>query len=471
MQQTTLEWTVAISAAISVVIALCGVAVNLVFQRRAGKTQAEMLEVSKRRMEKAAIREQEERQGQTEELKTRQKELELKLIEMGLLPEPILPPDLDLAAPVRSARDTTPPETAAGNGLTVTLTGQSPYIVGPPILERRDFYGRQELVVLFFEHLLAGQLQSVSLLGARRSGKTSLLRHVSHPLTLHYFAGEMADRLVPVYLNLQAMPRDSRAFFNVLTRLTIREFEYRARTEVGNVPPAPGYDFLLQFFEKTRPTNSLFVLMLDEFELLAQNSALPMDFFNNLRALTQEPHVALVATSLRGLAEITAREVPDRVSPLFNVFYPQPLYLGAMPAEEARQLAAGPAERSGHPLSPEDVNFVCDLAGRLPFRLQAAADALYRVRFRGETGAAGRTSAREVFASSMTAHFEHQWRHFTDAERAALIRLAKGEPPAAGDGPALADLARYGFVEEIGGRYRVLGSAFEEWVRGASSQP
>jgi hypothetical protein len=213
------------------------------------------------------------------------------------------------------------------------------------------------------------------------------------------------------------------------------------------------------------------MLLLDEFEKVTRNPAFTFDFFDNLRALTQDyaPNVALVTTSMRPLSTLTSGEAQDRVSPLFNVFYPTPLYLGAMAEDEARALASGPAQRGSRPFSPEDVSFVCSLAGRLPFGLQAAADALYRARLRGAAGETGRTTTTHVYVEGMRPHFEHLWRYCTDAERGALARLASGSAALPDDAPRLAELARYGFVEQTAAGYRVFGSAFAEWIRTAGA--
>jgi hypothetical protein len=461
MGSLSVDWIVAAIAAVSAAIALASLIVGRRSQREAIEQQREL----------GAKQLEETRRQSVESTAILREQLRLQLLDLRLThgedagPGPaIAPPEVEAFA-VEVDRPAQP--------ATVMLPEESPYVVGPPILDPNRFAGRVAQTADFYGYLVGGQLQSVSLLGARRSGKTSFLFHVSYPGILEAHAGPTAARLIPVYVDLQAAGSGPQAFFASAARRTGLELSRRTGSALPEAAAAKNeYDRLLRYLDAATSAGWQFMFMLDEFERLTRNPAFAFDFFDNLRALTQDyaPHLALVTTSMRPLSSLTSGEPQDRVSPLFNVFYPTPLYLGAMPVEEMRELVAEPAQRDGHPFSPEDVSFVCDLAGGLPFGLQAAADALFRARLRGTGGEAGRTAARQVFTEGLRPHFEHYWRYFTDPERGAISRLVRNEPPPPGDAKNLAELARYGFVEPApDGGYRVLGSAFADWIRAASA--
>jgi hypothetical protein len=458
MQSLSADWILAGIAALSACIALVSLIVSRRSQREAIDQQRDL-----------GLKQLEENRRQfAESTAILREQLRLQFLELQFTHGDEIAPGTAALAPLT---DETPPAEVEfpAQPVTVMLPEESPYVVGPPILESSRFAGRVAQTADFYGYLLGGQLQSVSLLGARRSGKTSFLFHVSSAPILETHAGPTAARLIAVYIDLQAAGPAPQAFFSRTARLTALALRRRSGSDLPEAAAARAdYGRFLRLLDAATRAGWQYLFLLDEFERVTRNPAFTFDFFDNLRALTQDyaPNVALVTTSMRPLSTLTSGEPQDRVSPLFNVFYPTPLYLGAMIAEEARLLVAGPAERAGLPFTPEDVGFVCDLAGRLPFGLQAAADALYRARLRGAAGEAGRAAARQVFAEGMRPHFEHHWRYCTDAERAALARLAAGQASPPADARALSELARYGFVEEApGGGYRVLGSAFAEWIR------
>ena len=54
----------------------------------------------------------------------------------------------------------------------------APFVVGPPILHCRQFFGRQAELKRLFDGVGRFPLQNIALIGRHRSGKTSLLHHI-----------------------------------------------------------------------------------------------------------------------------------------------------------------------------------------------------------------------------------------------------------------------------------------------------
>lgn len=94
----------------------------------------------------------------------------------------------------------------------------NPYIVGSPINNPVDFYGREEQVEYFFEKLShPTSLPSMRVLGLRRSGKTSFLKYVAHRDTIKQYL----DSLIPTviaYVDLQQPIGTQQAFFQEVAR-------------------------------------------------------------------------------------------------------------------------------------------------------------------------------------------------------------------------------------------------------------
>ena len=86
--------------------------------------------------------------------------------------------------PVQLPPTGTPPEQCPRTqSITQSPIIPSPFTVGHPV-EPDSFFGREEQVERFFAVIGSRQIQSLSILGLRRSGKTSFLCYASHPSTM-----------------------------------------------------------------------------------------------------------------------------------------------------------------------------------------------------------------------------------------------------------------------------------------------
>ena len=90
----------------------------------------------------------------------------------------------------------------------------NPYLNRTAIREDRDFFGRRRELATIFSRIEAKEPQSVSVVGERRIGKSSLLRALLRRRTA--FLGR-PDEFVFVYLDLQEnMHGDASQFFSAL---------------------------------------------------------------------------------------------------------------------------------------------------------------------------------------------------------------------------------------------------------------
>ena len=71
----------------------------------------------------------------------------------------------------------------------------NPYDTSRPVREEKMFFGRDDVLAWVRENLISGRRVFV-LHGPRRIGKTSLLKHLVHHLTVGY---------VPIFLDLRSM--------------------------------------------------------------------------------------------------------------------------------------------------------------------------------------------------------------------------------------------------------------------------
>ena len=94
--------------------------------------------------------------------------------------------------------------------------------------------------------------------------------------------------------------------------------------------------------------------------------------------------------------QVSERAPSDKTSPFGNLFAGS-LYVGALSDDDTRRLVTQPAARLGLSFDDEDVQYAVEMAGRLPYALQAAAWGLYDAYHQGRTGKESQEAARGRF--------------------------------------------------------------------------
>ena len=342
------------------------------------------------------------------------------------------------------------------------------YIVGHPIKHPADFYGRHEQITRFFEIIGGRQTQSVSVLGVRRAGKTSFLQYVAHPTTMaHYLPNP--DAYTMVYLDMSSCKTSADFYHRLLQRLRLSLG--KARTDFLWKESPRGqtklYDieaYLCQF------PDTRIVLLLDEFDHL-RTEAFDQDFLTELRAMTGvlEYDLACVTASYWDLYTLGARLGLPPTSPFYNIFYPTPIYMSSLELAEATALIDTPAAKGGVRFSEDEVRDIQELAGSLPFFVQATAAKWFRHK---RTGASPDSeTARRQLAADLAPYFDQWWHNFTSSERNALLTVAGERPLTDLDYPPLEldsimrRLNGYGLVFQADERWMINGRIFQTWLR------
>lgn len=228
----------------------------------------------------------------------------------------------------------------------------NPYAERGIIRDPQNFFGRDRELARTF-NWLAG-MQNISVVGARRIGKSSLLYYISQ-------AGQqrLGEEYTVQYLDLQLM-------------LSANEFYERA-CELLDAEGGTHLDF------KRALKGKRVVLCLDEFEQTIDNQAFGEGFFSILRGLAQTGELALVLATQHTLPELQPN-LPT--SPFFNIF--TTLRLGPLTRTEAIQLVTRPIERAGKSFGEAEVDFILRIAGTHPFRLNIACSLVYEAKLSGQ---------------------------------------------------------------------------------------
>ncbi len=203
------------------------------------------------------------------------------------------------------------------------MRAPNPFNYGNPIDDPARFFGRRREIEQIFSRLRNPAFESTSIVGERRMGKTSLLKYVSHPDVFTKYGMDPESHCF-CYINLQLATDTegvSQLHQQILRRLeeAIRDEDVKERIrellESGSID---SYD-LDALFDLVDDQGRHVVLLLDEFEHLAQNESIGPEFYYGLRSLAIHHNLAYLTASRRDLVDLS-RTDDIRSSPFFNIF-------------------------------------------------------------------------------------------------------------------------------------------------------
>lgn len=329
----------------------------------------------------------------------------------------------------------------------------NPYFFGVPVRDPQDFYGRGDQLQTIFEALT--KTESVSVVGERRSGRTSLLFHLLTDVAQQRH-GFRSDEFVFLYLDPQLGIRDPAEFFRELAD-ALAEYAPSALPAAQGEVTARQIRAALKDLQPRR-----LVLLVDEFERVISNKSFPVDFFHFLRGISIEHEVRYVTSTTKRLSDCYWGEWEG--SPLYNVF--RTVRLSSWTAEELDHFLTKTSQRSGAPMHSYKEEIV-RLGGHLPFYVQIACS-LYFEAWRDRKGitAQDRMDIKQRFAEEARPHFERVWhRALQPQEQAALLALAHGQELP--DPSVLRELVLKGYVVDG----HIFSSALTNFVLSGEAEP
>ena len=246
------------------------------------------------------------------------------------------------------------------------MGADNPFFHRGAIRRVEDFVGREVELAQILGLLRNGQ--SVSLIGPRRIGKSSLLLHLSHP-TMRATYGLNPPHALFVMLDCQELAGSPPEEVYELLLDALLDATTEAGLALEPVAQPGTYRALDRALQQVYQQGAGVVVLLDEFELLAANRHLTPYFFARLRGLTTKYGLAYLTASQRPLFAITAEE-EVLSSPFFNIFVTVPL--GHFNEDEARELIRQRLARTSVDFSDELTRYLFWLVGLHPFFLHIA---------------------------------------------------------------------------------------------------
>ncbi|MBN1220215.1 MAG: AAA-like domain-containing protein [Anaerolineae bacterium] len=357
----------------------------------------------------------------------------------------------------------------------------NPFTYGKPIDHPDRFIGRRREIEQVYSRLLAA-FESSSIVGERRTGKTSLLKYLTHPDPQAKF-GLDAAKYIFIYQDFQLLDENttpSRFWKRVLAAIKraisghegiVNEIDRALKDEtVDNYT-------LDDIFTLIDEEELYIVLLLDEFENVTRNRHFDNDFFGGLRSLAIHHNLALITSSQKSLVELTHSE-EVRTSPFFNIF--ATIHLRAFSEEEATELIDRYLASTGTKFLISELNVIFALASYHPHFLQVACHHLFAAYEKGlASSERGRYVTNQVREEAAPLFWDY-WYDSTPAQKILLTVLALRELERESAENTIEDLEQYySRVDQVMGdlerralvsknpqnsTYHLISTELREWI-------
>lgn len=307
----------------------------------------------------------------------------------------------------------------AGSPIGDRSSKRNPYLNRVMIKDPSDFWGRDKEVRKIYSRLDAPHPQSISIVGERRIGKSSLLNYIYSRENRKKHMQNYQNAIF-VYLDFQ-----SRAEFDVpkFIDFLFSVFQYESKDAPKLPEGERSLDLLKEGVQDLHNNGKRIIILMDEFESITRNKKFDESFFSFMRALANSYRVAYVTSSRDELQNMCHnKDISD--SPFFNIFSNLPLR--PFSYESACELIAIPSRKEGVPLESY-TNKIIALAGYFPFYLQIACSTVFEQLLESDDGEPDWSRVYKTYTDELFPHYEFVWGRMDEPEKDNLQRIASGK--------------------------------------------
>jgi hypothetical protein len=358
----------------------------------------------------------------------------------------------------------------------------NPFTFGNPIKDPARFIGRVEDIRQIVNRLRSSAHESTSVVGERRIGKTSLLKHLENT-EIAASLGLPPEEYCMVYIDFQGLTdiTPQRFWGRVLRKMERSICLPSLVPAIQDVSQSGDFDLfdLEDLFDRIADEGLTTVLLLDEFEYVTQNPNFGSDFFGGLRALAIHQNLPLVTATRRALVDLCHSE-ELKGSPFFNIF--ANVVLRPFGKEEVYRMLDGYLAGTGLTFSEQEKDLVIGLGGGYPFFTQMAGNYLFDAKQKELQADALLQEVYLNFDAQSDSHFTYMWSHSSESEKITLLAVISlnRQKPSKKSTPNMENLAgiharahldvpelvKRGLLLEnkADGAYRLLSSSLERWI-------
>jgi serine/threonine-protein kinase len=335
---------------------------------------------------------------------------------------------------------------------------KNPYLNRVAIRDVSQFYGRRKEIARIFSRIGASRPQSVSIVGERRIGKSSLLNYIYSP-EIRSQQLDSNSNYIFVFMDLQEKRYNSiESFFSdLLHKLS------EASSDIATTSQTD-FDSARKIFADLNKRKQKLIILFDEFDVITANKVFSLDFFSFLRSAANNYDVAYITSSARELQVLChTDQIAD--SPFFNIF--TNIYLRPFSLDEATLLIREPSANSGINLEPY-VKDILSLAGYFPFFLQMACSNYFdHILDHGNFVDIKRIE--ESFLDEAGVHFRYIWEHMGEAEREIINFFINNQPRPKAREHVFEELRKAGYFIDEGNSSRLFSRLFASAIARVSS--
>ncbi|MCP4345330.1 MAG: ATP-binding protein [Desulfobacterales bacterium] len=274
---------------------------------------------------------------------------------------------------------------------------QNPYTSKNMLPHNSDmFFGRTQEIKQIEDLLLHSESpQSVSIIGERRIGKSSLANRVFHRVT-------DAENTVAVFLDCDGMTESCNSrddFFKIMGDHADGVFS--------------SYSSFKRFIESQSKNGKGFIVFLDEFERLTEKAFADDTFFSNLRAIANHAYnrLAMVTISQKRLNELTHSKA-IKSSEFWNIFTTKPV--GLLDDKDVVGLRLFGFQKNSLLLEEEELKTIDYYAGNFPFFNQIACRHLF------DTKVGNFSLNKSALETELLDYYKKLWEHRSKPEQNLL---------------------------------------------------
>jgi serine/threonine-protein kinase len=335
---------------------------------------------------------------------------------------------------------------------------RNPYLNRAMIKNPDDFFGRAREVNRIFSRLDAEFPQSISVVGERRIGKSSLLNFVYQRRNRRQFMQNYHNAIF-VFMDFQrGSDMDVTRFIDVLFGM----FEYERHYARALSSEEKTLDTLRDVIEELSSQGKRIIVLMDEFDSITTNPNFEMQFFSFLRFLANNYKVAYVTSSVNDLQQMCHdKEIAD--SPFFNIFSNLPLR--AYSRQDAVELITVPSQNEGIPLA-DHAEKILELSGLLPLFVQIACSNVFEHLLEVDEGAPDWSEITRSFVDEATPYFKSAWDSFDENQRATMLQVAQGKSVDRKFHHVSEELLRLGYLVDGGGSPAIFSAPFRDFIGG-----
>jgi hypothetical protein len=272
----------------------------------------------------------------------------------------------------------------------ITVPKGSPFSPGIPLEAHQPIFGREDAFRFISSELMRSK--SVNLIGERRMGKTSLLKHLLGNQDKYLQPHTQQPPLALIHVDLQDNISKAEQFYGKALRGLLDALpaqigrqaleSWRARLRERPEATAIEFENVLRSLKENESGCVRPVFLIDEFERvfephLRTGFQFP-DFYDGLRAQITANRVAMVLFTREKLINYFTQQSLTSTFPS----YFQPFTLRELEKEAADHLLL--RQPSDHPLTTEHARQARSWAGLHPCRLQCAGAAWYQANSEGK---------------------------------------------------------------------------------------